>query len=143
MAERKGHFGCLGELSTPPFQRLVEVSSPFAYAYAYVVDLQQLPKREYSAQICYYRRGGNLTIFDKDNDTVKRKQLEVLTAKHGRSLRLLCTVSGDQAKLNGVKKSLLALGGGWKLVVNKAVSVPGLAAKIKLSEPCQHSIEFR
>ena len=26
MAERKGHFGCLGELSTPPFQRLVEVS---------------------------------------------------------------------------------------------------------------------
>ena len=28
MAVRKGHFGCLGETSTtPPFQRLVEVSS--------------------------------------------------------------------------------------------------------------------
>jgi len=33
---------------------------------------------------------------------VERKQLEVLTAKHGRSLRLLYTVGGDQAKLNGV-----------------------------------------
>ena len=41
-------------------------------------------------------------IFDKDDDTVERKQLEVLTAKHGRSLRLLYTVGGDQAKLNGV-----------------------------------------
>jgi hypothetical protein len=74
------------------------------------VDLQQLPKRKYSAQICHYRRGGNLTIFDKDDDTVERKQLEVLTAKHGRSLRLLCTVGGDQAKLNGVQKSQLAWG---------------------------------
>jgi len=27
------------------------------------------------------------------------------------SLRLLCTVGGDQAKLNGVQKSQLALGG--------------------------------
>ena len=53
--------------------------------------------------------------------TVERKQLEVLTAKHGRSLRLLCTVGGDQAKLNGVQKSQLALRGGWKLVVNIAV----------------------
>ena len=86
------------------------------------MGLQQLPKRKYSAQICHYRRGGNLTIFDKDDDTVERKQLEVLTAKHGRSLRLLCTVGGDQAKLNGVQKSQLALGGGWKLVMNKAVS---------------------
>jgi len=34
--------------------------------------------------------------------TVERKQLEVLIAKHGRSLRLLGTVGGDQAKLNGV-----------------------------------------
>jgi len=39
--------------------------------------------------------------------TVERKQLEVLTAKHGRSLRLLCTVGGNQAKLNGVQKSQL------------------------------------
>jgi len=54
MAVRKGHFGCLGETSTtPPLQRLVEVSSfpppAYTYAYAYVVDLQQLLKREYSA----------------------------------------------------------------------------------------------
>jgi len=47
----------------------------FAYAYAYVVDLQQLPKCEYSAQIWRYRRGGNLTIFDKDDDTVERERL--------------------------------------------------------------------
>ena len=80
MAVRKGHFGCLGETSTtPPFQRLVEVSSSpppaYTYAYAYVVDLQQLLKREYSAQIWYYRTGGNLTIFDKDDSTVERGQL--------------------------------------------------------------------
>ena len=47
----------------------------FAYAYAYVLDLQQLPKCEYSAQIWHYRRSGNLTIFDKDDDTVEREQL--------------------------------------------------------------------
>ena len=105
MAVRKGHFGCLGEPSTtPPFQRLVEVSSfPPAYTYAYVVDLQQLLKREYSAQIWYYRTGGNLTVFDKDDDTVERGQLEVLTAKHGRSLRLLCTVGGNQARLGACR----------------------------------------
>ena len=98
-----------------PFNDLLTFLPPpfaYVYAYAYVVDLQQLPKRKYSAQICHYRRGGNLPIFDKDDDTVERKQLEVLTAKHGRSLRLLCTVGGDQAKLNGVQKSQLALGGG-------------------------------
>jgi len=43
--------------------------------------------------------------------TVERKQLEVLTAKHGRSLRLLCIVGGNQTKLNGVQKSQLALRG--------------------------------
>ena len=47
----------------------------FAYAYAYVVDLQQLPKCEYNTQIWHYRRCGNLTIFDKDDDTVEREQL--------------------------------------------------------------------
>ena len=31
---------------------------------------------------------------------LERGQLEVLTAKHGRSLRLLCTVGGNLAKLN-------------------------------------------
>ena len=36
--------------------------------------------------------GGNFTIFDKDDDAVergRRERLEVLTAKHRRSLRLL------------------------------------------------------
>ena len=85
MAVRKGHCGCLGELlkinghnsslSTtcwgffPPL---------FAYAYAYVIDLQQLPKQDYSTQIWHYRSGGNLTIFDKDDDTVERNSLKFL-----------------------------------------------------------------
>jgi hypothetical protein len=51
-------------------------------------------------------------IFNKDNDTVECKQLKVLTAKHRRLLQLLYTVGGDQAKLNGVQKSQLVLGGG-------------------------------
>ena len=37
--------------------------------------------------------GGNLTIFDKDHDTV-------LAAKHTASLQLLCTVGGNQARLD-------------------------------------------
>ena len=35
--------------------------------------------------------GGNLTIFDKDHDTV-------LAAKHTASLQLLCTVGGNQTR---------------------------------------------
>jgi len=42
-----------------------------------------------------YSIGGNLTIFDKD-----QADREVLTAKHRRSLRLLCIAGGNQAKLN-------------------------------------------
>ena len=64
------------------------------------MDLKQLLKREYSAQIWHYRTGGNLTIFDKDDNAVEREQPEVLTAKHGRLLRSLCTVGGNLAKLN-------------------------------------------
>ena len=30
----------------------------YVYAYTYVVNLQRLPKREYSAQIWHYCRGG-------------------------------------------------------------------------------------
>lgn len=81
MAVRKGHFWLSrrtvlkinghDSLSTTEVSFLLL----FAYAYAYVVGLQQLPKRKYSAQICHYRRGGDLTIFDKDDDTVERKQL--------------------------------------------------------------------
>ena len=55
------------------------------------------PKRKYNAvstesdEIWQYRMGGNLTIFDKDHDTV-------LAAKHTASLQLLCTVGGNQTR---------------------------------------------
>jgi hypothetical protein len=38
--------------------------------------------------------GGNLMIFDEDHDT------KVLAAKHTASLQLLCTVGGNQARLD-------------------------------------------
>ena len=47
--------------------------------------------------------GGNLTIFDKDHDTMEEGRLrtaEVLAAKHTASLQLLCTVGGNQARLD-------------------------------------------
>jgi len=79
MAVRKGHFGCLGETSTtPPFQRLVKVSSfppAYAYAYAYVMDFITAAKTRIQRSNLYYHTGGNLTIFNKDDDTVERKQL--------------------------------------------------------------------
>ena len=64
------------------------------------------PKRGYDAvsavadEVWQYHTGGNLTIFDKDNDTMKdqSRMAEVLAA--GRLLRLPCTAGGNQAKLN-------------------------------------------
>ena len=56
-------------------------------------------KREYNAvsavadKVWQYRTGGNLTIFDKDRDTMETA--EVLAAKHRRSLRLPCTAGGN------------------------------------------------
>jgi len=50
---------------------------------------------------CEYSIGGNLTIFNKDYNTVnsfkgfKSFKSKVLTAKHRCSLRLLCVVSGN------------------------------------------------
>ena len=115
MAERKGHFGCLGELSTPPFQRLIEVSflpllptpTPMLWTYNGCQNANTALKFVIIVGVETSRYLTKMTIV-----TVERKQLEVLTAKHGRSLRLLCTVGGDQAKLNGVQKSQLALRGG-------------------------------
>jgi len=62
--------------------------------------------------------GGNLTIFDKDRDTVKEGRSRIalsllkalspskaLTAKHRRSLQLLCTVGGDLASPRTEAKS--------------------------------------
>ena len=42
--------------------------------------------------------GGNLTIFDKDHDTVEIAK--VFAAKHTASLQLLCTVGGNRARLD-------------------------------------------
>ena len=62
------------------------------------------PKREYNAvsaiadETWQYRTGGNLTIFDKDHDTADIAK--VLAAKHTASLQLLCTVGGNQARLD-------------------------------------------
>jgi len=67
------------------------------------------PKREYNAvsaiadEIWQYRTGGNLTIFDKVHDTAEEgrsRTAEVLAAKHTASLQLLCTVGGNQARLD-------------------------------------------
>jgi hypothetical protein len=74
MAERKGY------LVTPPFQRLVEVSF-----------LPLLP----TPMLWTYNSCENANTalkFGIIDDTVERKQLEVLTAKHRRSLRIaLCS----------------------------------------------------
>ena len=102
MAERKGHFGCPGELSTPPSQRLVEVSflpllptpTPMLWTYNNCQNVNTALKFVIIVGVETSRYLTKMTIV-----TVKRKQLEVLTAKHGRSLRLLCTVGGDQVKL--------------------------------------------
>jgi len=57
---------------------------------------------------CEYSTGGNLMVFNKDHDTrekliansFKSFKSKVLTAKHRRSLQLLCTVGGNQARLD-------------------------------------------
>ena len=55
---------------------------------------------------CEYSTGRNLTIFNKDYDTVnsfrgfKSFKSKVLTAKHRRLLRLLYVVGSNQAKLD-------------------------------------------
>ena len=91
MAVRKDHFGCLGELSwrltgtlsTTEVSFLTLFAHAYACAYAYVVDLQQLPKYKYSAQIRHYCRGRNLTIFDKDDDSGAWTALKFLQLSMG------------------------------------------------------------
>ena len=53
-------------------------------------------------EIWQYRMGGNLTVFDKDYDAAEIAK--VLTAKHTASLQLLCTVGGNQARLDARTK---------------------------------------
>ena len=91
-----------------------------------------LLKREYNAvfaiadEIWQYRMGGNLTIFDKDHDTVedRSRTAEVLTAKHTASLQLLYTVGGNQARSDAHSDFEIlepSPKGGVKLVVYRAV----------------------
>ena len=56
-----------------------------------------------------YSIGGNLIIFNKNHNITEEgnhkqlqvnQKLQVLTAKHRRSLQLLCTVGGNQARLD-------------------------------------------
>jgi len=82
------------------------------------------PKREYNAvsaiadEIWQYRTGGNLMIFDKDYDTAEEgrsRTAEVLAAKHTASLQLLCTVGGNQARLDARSEFEISPkgGGSW------------------------------
>jgi len=84
MAERKGHFGCLGELSTSPFQRLVEVSflpllpmpTPTLWTYNSCQNANTALKFVIIVGVETSRYLTKMTIV-----TVERKQLEVgLTA---------------------------------------------------------------
>ena len=53
-----------------------------------------------------------------------REQLQVLAAKHTASLQLLCTVGGNQARLDArteFENLEPSPKGGWKLVVHRAV----------------------
>ena len=75
-------------------------------------------------EIWQYRTGGNLTIFDKDHDTAEIAK--VLAAKHTASLQLLCTVGGNQARLDARTEFEIlerSLKGGWKLVMHIAVGL--------------------
>ena len=95
----ENYSGWLGELSwlargevtqNLPDVRFVDICFLFL-SFAYISA-----KREYNAdsaiadKIWQYRRGGNLT-------TCRSK---VLAAKHTASLQLLCTVGGNQARLD-------------------------------------------
>ena len=52
-------------------------------------------------EIWQYCTGGSLTAFDKDHGTAEEgARSKVLAAKHTASLQLLCTVSGNQARLD-------------------------------------------
>ena len=69
----QGPFWLSGRTILIPFQQLKFLSSFFTYTYAYVVDLRQLPKRKYSAQLWHYCRGRSLNI-GENHDTAERKQ---------------------------------------------------------------------
>ena len=133
MATRNGCFGCHGELfwlagrikfstclTTLPRRTFPQRTLPLLPT--------PLPKRKYNAvsaiadEIWKYRIGGNLTIFDKDHDTAEIAK--VLAAKHTASLQLLCTVGGNQARLDARTEFKIlepSPKGGWKLVVHITV----------------------
>jgi hypothetical protein len=95
------------------------------------------PKRKDNAisviadEFWQYSTGGNLTIFDKDHDTAEIAK--VPAAKLTASLQLLCTVGGNQVRLDAhTKFEILERSpkGGWKLVMHIAVSqIPALVTR--------------
>ena len=83
-----------------PFSLLKFLFSPFGLRLRLYCGLTTAAKTRIQRSNWHYRTGGNLTIFDKGDDAVEREQPEVLTAKHGRLLQLLCPVGSNLAKLN-------------------------------------------
>ena len=91
------------------------------------------------AELYYeYSTGRNLMVFDKDHDTTEGSRLRIASSSPGSGhmalLRLLCTVGGDQVKLNGVQKSQLAWGEGVEAgreqsCIGKIVDIRGLSHK--------------
>ena len=137
--EIAGYFGCSGESFW--LARGIKSKQPRTCDVRFLnirfLILSPLPmpllKREYNAvsaiadEIWQYRMGGNLTIFDKDHDTVedRSRTAEVLAAKHTASLQLLCTVGGNQARSDArteFKNLEPSPKGGGKLVVHRAVA---------------------
>ena len=62
-----------GQRTRLPFNHWSFFPPPFCLRLRY--GLTTAAKHEYNAQIWHYRRGGNLTIFDKNDDTAEREQL--------------------------------------------------------------------
>ena len=103
VATRKDLFGCPGEsrwLARRIKLRMYASSSPLFYLRLHYgrQNANTTLSLAIADEIWQYHTGGNLTIFDKDYDTVEIAK--VLAAKHTASLQLLCTVGGNQARLD-------------------------------------------
>ena len=103
MATRKDLFGCHGE--SPWLARRTKLktyasSSPLCYLRLCCgrQNANTTLSLAIADEIWQYHTGGNFTIFDKDHDTAEIAK--VLAAKHTASLQLLCTVGGNQARLD-------------------------------------------
>ena len=86
----KTHASSSPPLTTPPLWPLKRECNPVSA----IAD-----------EIWQYHTGGNLTISDKDDDSGSVNSFEVLTAKHGRSLRFLRTSWWQSDEIGCVAKS--------------------------------------